>query len=493
MSQLSPTRRSRLLVLLLAAALFGSVLAVLPGSPASSATSWMLGGTTDVSALPTSGTGWSAVLNAAKQPITVNLADQDNQSDVTALAAGLVYSRTGDATYKAKVEAALKQVPGTEAGGRTLSLGRQLAGWVLAADLVDYRDPAFLTWLSGVRTKNIGGHGRWYTLSQTHEDTANNWGTFAGASRIAASLYLGDTADVQRAAAVFRGWLGDAAAYDGFRATADFDTSWACGYPAWDPVNAKSCGTRSGALVEDISRGDAYPNATQVGLSYSWEALQGVVLQALLLQNAGYTDVWQWEDQALLRAVQFMRNNKGFDSANFNAVNHWIPFVIDQVYGTTYASGAAGRGRQFGFTDWLRFRSGTTTTTTAAPTTTTTAAPTTTTTVAPTTTTTAPVAKPAIASMQASSQKSSTDWVAGLAVKVTAGGVPAVGAQVTVSWSGSAGGSGTLQCTADSTGTCSVQQRFATTSSYAEMTPKEVRYSQQVVTPAVTAWRVPRP
>src|SRR6185436_2024774 len=76
----------------------------------------------------------------------------------------------------------------------TLSLGRQLMAYVLAADfahLTGTADATFRSWLSSVRTKIIGGHSKWDSLYHTHIRSANNWGAFAGASRIAASLYLG--------------------------------------------------------------------------------------------------------------------------------------------------------------------------------------------------------------------------------------------------------------------------------------------------------------
>ena len=39
----------------------------------------------------------------------------------------------------------------------------------------------------------------------------------AGMSRIAADIYLGDTSDLERAATVYQGWLGDRAKYAAFK------------------------------------------------------------------------------------------------------------------------------------------------------------------------------------------------------------------------------------------------------------------------------------
>lgn len=340
-----------------------------PGAPAAPAPEAsnreLLIGTTDaIAALPTEGEAWSTVLEASRRDLVAELRNQD-RSSAAAVAAALVYVRTGDDGLRSRVVAALAQLPGTERDGRTLALGRQLAGWVIAADLIGYRDPAFLDWLDQVRTEDIGGHTRWRTLLQTHETTASNWGTLAGASRLAASLYVGDRADVDRAADVLKGWLGEEGggawptlpdggrrSARGFLPSGDFDRAWACEYPDWRPVN-ENCGSRSGALVEDISRGASFPDASDAGLKYSWEAMQGAMLQALLLSADGRTEVWDWGNQALRRAGEFLARSGAFEGDNFNTIHHWVPWVLDAVYDTDLATGPALAGRSFGFTDWL--------------------------------------------------------------------------------------------------------------------------------------------
>ena len=78
--------------------------------------------------------------------------------------------------------------------------------------MLDFHDPAFESWIRGVRTESFGGR----TLISTHEVRPNNWGTHAGASRLAVALYLGDSAELDRCVEVFRGWLGDRASYASF-------------------------------------------------------------------------------------------------------------------------------------------------------------------------------------------------------------------------------------------------------------------------------------
>jgi hypothetical protein len=320
--------------------------------------------------LPTTGPAWDAVVAAADKPLVPDLSDQDNRTPAYAVAAGLVHVRTGDSGYRAKVVEALEKLPGTEfgSGARTLGVGRQLAGWVLAADLVDYREPGFVSWVDGIRTAEIGGHGRWYALTQTHENTANNWGTFAGASRLAASLYVGDEGDVARVAELLAGWLGEntdawpglpaGESVGGFQRTSSFNVSWSCTGEDWTPLNS-GCGTASsdldGGLVEELSRSStSWPDAPErSGFSYSWEALQGIALQGILLHQNGYPDVWAWSNDGPRRAIDYLHRTGGMDGDNFHRVNHWVPWVVDAMYGTSYANVSAGDGRNFGFTDWL--------------------------------------------------------------------------------------------------------------------------------------------
>jgi hypothetical protein len=362
-------RRSTLLLVI---ALLVTSLSAAVTAPAEARTErFLIADRAEIMALPTSGPAWNAVVAAADRTLTPDLSDQDNRGPADAVAAGLVYVRTGDARYRTKVVTALQALPGQErrSGTRVLSIGRQLAGWVLAADLVDHRDPTFVRWVDGLRTSNIGGHNRWYGLSQTHEDTANNWGTFAGVSRLAASLYVGDASDVRRVASLFQAWLGENPSFwpglsgsgsgQGFKPTSSFDGSWNCRSSGWIPLNTGCTSTKAaldGAIVEDISRSaTSWPQAPdKTGFGYSWEVMQAVTLEALLLSRNGYPDAWEWSDQGLRRATDYLRRAGGFNSGHFSSTAHWVPWMIDAAYGTNHAAGrAAGKGRSFGFTDWL--------------------------------------------------------------------------------------------------------------------------------------------
>ena len=303
----------------------------------------------ELAARPTSGKAWEALLAAAREPVaSPDVSDQDDPDNVRVLARALVWARTGDPLARQQVIDACRAVIGTQSGGRTLALGRELLAYVIAADLVKLPadlDPAFRSWLDAVRREDLDGR----TLISTHEDRPNNWGTHAGASRIAVALYLGDRADLERAARVFRGWLGDRTSYASFRFG---DLSWQA--DPTRPVGVNPAGATlaghsvDGVLPDDQRRGGAFswPPPAE---NYVWGALQGAIAQAVLLHRAGY-DAFAWEDRALLRAVVWLHEQASFPAEGDDT---WIPWVVNHYYATSFPAPLPARsGKNLGFTDW---------------------------------------------------------------------------------------------------------------------------------------------
>jgi hypothetical protein len=152
------------------------------------------------------------------------------------------------------------------------------------------------------------------------------------------------------AAQVFKGWLGDRSAYASF----DYgDLDWQCDPSKPVGINPKGCmknGHSIDGVVPDDQRragGFSWPPPKE---NYVWEGLQGALAQAMILHRAGY-DVWNWEDQAILRAVNWLH-----DQANFPAEGDdtWEPFVINHFYGTNFPTSSTSRpGKNLGWTDWL--------------------------------------------------------------------------------------------------------------------------------------------
>ncbi len=303
----------------------------------------------ELAAIPMEGPAWESLLQTANEPAgTPDLSDQDESTDVRTLAKALVFARTGVQSYRQQVITACMAAIGTEDGGRTLALGRNLVGYVIAADLVGLPaadDAVFRAWLDAVRYETLDGK----TLISTHEDRPNNWGTAAGASRMAAAIYLGDTADLAAAADVFKGWLGDRDAYDDFI----YGELWWQSNPA-APVGINPPGALiqghnvDGVLPDDQRRGGPFewPPPQE---NYVYTALQGSIVQAEILYRQGF-DAWNWENQALLRAFNWLHTE-----ANYPAVGDdtWQPHLVNYRYGTSFPAPVPSNwGKNMGWTDW---------------------------------------------------------------------------------------------------------------------------------------------
>jgi hypothetical protein len=312
--------------------------------------------------VPTSGEAWSRLVELADEDIGDPELDAKNSAeDVETLAAALVYARTGDEAYREKAAEKVMEAIGTEEGGRTLSLARGLQSYVIAADLIDLRDldrdrdEEFRRWLRDVRNEELRPESN-PTLVLTHELRPNNWGTHAGASRIAADVYLDDREDLARAAAVFKGYLGDRRVYRGF--VFGDDASWQADPAA--PVGINPAGARrdgddvDGVLPDDMRRGCElrFPPCET---GYPWEALQGAVVQAELLSRQGY-DAWNWQDKALLRAVRYLYDlDERYPDDGWAATgdDSWMPWLLNARYGDVLPTDAETRpGKGMGFADW---------------------------------------------------------------------------------------------------------------------------------------------
>jgi hypothetical protein len=315
----------------------------------------------ELSALPTSGPAWQQLKEFADLPANQpDLSDQDSETNVIVLAKALVYARTGQTRYRDEVVAALKVITfnNTEDGPevRTLSVGRELVAYVIAADLIDLPnynptfDAQFKSKLRQLLTKKLPSWtGANKSLQQTHEERPNNWGTHAGASRAAIAVYLGDKAELERTARVFQGYLGDIAVYNGFNFAEDL--SWQANprQPrAINPPGAVKQGQSiDGALTEEMRRGGPF-QWPPLKTNYPWEGLQGAIVQAEILNRAGYS-AWQWQNQALLRAVKFLYR------INWPAEgdDRWQVWLINDAYGTSYpVSLPTSPGKNMAWTDW---------------------------------------------------------------------------------------------------------------------------------------------
>lgn len=332
-------------------------------TPAKKTGIWI--GPEELAVLETQGDAWKKLKSRAMKPAgRPDLSSYKKRNNVHVLAKALVYARCKlEASHRQcsnldleklhkEVIDQIMMIMSEEKGGNTLSLGRKLGAYVIAADLVRLpakEDKIFRGWLRNVRYSRPDSLSK-KTLISTHEDRPNNWGTHAGASRIAIAAYLDDLEDIQRSAAVLKGWLGDRTAYSGFKYR--YGLSWQCHPNKPVGINPSGCTKNGhsidGVLPDDQRRGGGFhwPPPKE---NYVYEALQGAIVQAVILHRRGY-DTFNWEDQALLRAYRWL-----YDVADFPAEGDdtWQLPLVDCYYGTSFWNGRKTRfGKNMGWTGW---------------------------------------------------------------------------------------------------------------------------------------------
>jgi hypothetical protein len=301
----------------------------------------------DVTGLPTSGAAWDRLVAAADtDPGEPDITCDQNQREHpgATLASALIYARTGDESYRSRAIDLIEEAYPTarKCENAILSLGRQLGAYVMAADYVDYRAPEFVDWLEDIRSRDLGGHSRWFSLIETAGDTSNNWGIFALASLVAADAYLADTDALERDFLIFNAYGGGGWS---FRKTNDYQRRWACPEEGF-AINPASCDDprKEGAAVEDASR-TRFPRLGQ----YPAEAAQGYVVQAELLDRQGFA-AWDVNDRQVCRNAQW--RDRG-DNTNFSDADYYVTWMTNARCGLSQRARPAPMGRIFGFTDWL--------------------------------------------------------------------------------------------------------------------------------------------
>lgn len=334
--------------------------AALPRASVEATSASVLISTAAIQALPVSGTAWTNLKKYADAADgSPNIADQDSTNDVRTLAEALVFARTGTVSYRTRALANIKGAVGTEVGGRTLALARNLPAYAIAADLIDlptldsaFDSKIFRPWLRSLLSTPMTDGA---TLRQIHELRPNNWGTHAGAARAAIAAYLGDATELARTATIFKGWLGDRATYSGFKYGSD--KSWQA--DPTRPVAIDASGSTKafgdatisldGALPDEMRRGGSFtwePSFT----GYPWEALQGAVLQAEILHHHGY-NAWAWSNHALARAGRWLVLTAKWPATGDD---RWQPWLIDaRTDAQLPRSTTTTPGKNFGFADWL--------------------------------------------------------------------------------------------------------------------------------------------
>jgi hypothetical protein len=308
----------------------------------------------ELALLPTSGATWDNVQRAADTDLSGGQLGIRDDHNARTMAAGLVALRLNSDTYRAKVRESLRGLMANPIySGDPLANLRRLGAYAIAADLIDLKtfDPAFdqqfRSWLDQARKYDLGGE----TTAQYNERRPNNWGTHACVGRVAAALYLGDSAEVARTAFVFRGWLGDRTAYTGF----SYGDLWWQANPSLpvgiNPVGSTMQGQNiDGVLPEEMRRSGAFvwPPPQE---NYVYTALEGAIGCAVLLSRRGY-DVWNWSNQAMLRAYVWLHQQANYPAGGNDG---WQPVIINKIYGTSFPVPSASSitpGKNIGWGEW---------------------------------------------------------------------------------------------------------------------------------------------
>lgn len=355
----------------------------------------------EIMALPTAGGAWSTVQTAANSTWpTPELKSQTKTNAAYCVAGALVAVRTGNTTLRDKVRDNIMLAVATLddpseyvlCSAFTDALGRQLYGYVIAADLIDLQtnyvgdDAVFRPWLAAIRSTRLtcsnSTHG--VTIRMTAESGVHNQSAHCLASITAADLYLGYADSVARAFNVFKA-LSDRSQYptdawfppaygdqNYFTLLNNRNDGWLCGTtsnwtgisPACDKTDPDGSpnggiGDLDGSFFLDICRRiDSsqvgpfmwYPDP--IGMMYSWECLEGYICTAEMLHRAGY-DAYGTGSQQIKRGMDFMVR-AGWQM-NF-ALHRFIPWIANYRYGTSYATlplpSSGSIGRSMYWTDW---------------------------------------------------------------------------------------------------------------------------------------------
>lgn len=307
--------------------------------------------TAEIDGLPISGPAWESVADyALSEWGEPDISDQNSDHDVHTLAGALYAARLDDDAMAQRVADALGQVEGTFSD-EILALSRNLLSYVIAADVTGYRSDTFDQWLDTNLTRP--GHSRAgiETLLESALRDPSNHGAHARASVIAIARYRDDTELVGRVAGRFHDWLGRSS--DGFEWR---ELDWQS--DARHPRGVNQRGARidgvdvDGVMPEEQRRSGGWKPVPDRE-PYVWEGLQGTIATAHLLARAGF-EPWQWEDRALVRAVDWLYEINGFPA---EGDDRWIPWVVNAAYDTTYPVESPTRpGKSVGFTDWTHHR-----------------------------------------------------------------------------------------------------------------------------------------
>lgn len=311
---------------------------------------------------PTTGTAWNSVNNVATGSLgTPNVSDMNSSHDLKVVGCALAAVRKNDSALKAKATNALKAAIGTEEDVRWLEIGRNLGGYVVAADVLGITSGPIHSWLASFMTMtrpDNNGNGR-DTIVQSAWSSGSNASAQVGWVHAALSVYLNDSASLAWGWNCFRRYVGDRTS------TWHMDSN----NDAWqaipsDVVGIQNKGAKSadginidGAISNDMYRSNPKPVANLVFTDdshYPWVGLNGAMLAAEVFYRQGYP-AYDLIDKALLRAATYLYNLRPLNTEWYdNDTRKDAKHLINKRYGVTYPLALpVGANGLVGFMDYI--------------------------------------------------------------------------------------------------------------------------------------------
>ncbi|UCD37028.1 MAG: alginate lyase family protein [Fidelibacterota bacterium] len=305
----------------------------------------------ELAAKPMLGLPWDRMKSAADEadPGWAYVSHQDNNNNAHILAAAIVYARSDDEVYRAKVEAACEQlattgypalspmINGKSADNRTLAWARETGAYALAADLVGYRTTEFETWLRNMAEVYVGTDNR--TLLWMFKVRPNNWGTHAFGSLCAIYAYLQDTT---RLVEVRDYWVQAVVGPKPEALDYGDDLSWHVDENDLRLINPKGAVKQGlnidGVMPDDMRRNGSFNNPPPArSTDYHWGFLQGTITGARILERFGLS-IWEVTDSAIYRAGYTfqVRWEAAYGGWKADGDDLWMLPFLDEVYGTEW-------------------------------------------------------------------------------------------------------------------------------------------------------------
>lgn len=314
----------------------------------------------EIAALPTTGAAWTATLKVANGSLgTPNLSDMNSSHDLKVVGCALAAVKLNDSALKTKANKALVAAIGTEENIRWLELGRNLGGYVVAADVLQVQSGSVFEWLKNFMVKKHphNNSGVPETIQQNAWSSGSNASAQMGWVHAALAVYLQDQAALDWGWMAFRRYCGDRTS------TWRMETK-----PAWQAIPEDGVGIQNtgatinginvdGAISNDMIRSNPKPVANLVYSNYSaypWVGFQGAVLAAEIFFRHGYP-AYEIVDRAILRAATYLKNLSTLNSGWYNTTTRKdVKFLINKRYGVSYPlSLPVGANGLVGFTDFM--------------------------------------------------------------------------------------------------------------------------------------------